>query len=158
MFLSDRSQSRIRRRFCNYTTADASRKSQLHTYAKPERCLSCRPLLLFLYLGLHKKVESQVCSRWIISLLFLQSPNPLHSQFQAPRSSATSKMSATSQKYQFYKYHPSTVIAAITTALFGLLSAFHLFKLLQRRTWYFIPFFCGCLCECSSGGLLCPTC
>ncbi|KAH7137758.1 RTA1 like protein-domain-containing protein [Dactylonectria macrodidyma] len=56
-------------------------------------------------------------------------------------------MSATSQKYQFYKYHPSTVIAAITTALFGLLSAFHLFKLLQRRTWYFIPFFCGCLLE-----------
>ncbi|KAH7131729.1 RTA1 like protein-domain-containing protein [Dactylonectria estremocensis] len=56
-------------------------------------------------------------------------------------------MSDTQQENQFYKYHPSTVVAAIVTALFGLSSAFHLFQLLRKRTWYFIPFFCGCLLE-----------
>ncbi|KAL9564993.1 hypothetical protein ACKAV7_010851 [Fusarium commune] len=56
-------------------------------------------------------------------------------------------MSESQQKYQFYKYHPSTVVGAIVTALFGLSSAIHLFQLLRRRTWYFVPFFCGCLLE-----------
>ncbi|KAH6683481.1 RTA1 like protein-domain-containing protein [Plectosphaerella plurivora] len=56
-------------------------------------------------------------------------------------------MPTTEQKDQYYKYYPSTILAAITAALFGLLSVLHLFQLVRKRTWYFIPFFCGCLLE-----------
>ncbi|WQF89968.1 Putative RTA-like protein [Colletotrichum destructivum] len=56
-------------------------------------------------------------------------------------------MSQQQPKDQYYKYHPSTALAAVTTALFALSSALHLFQLLRKRTWYFIPFFCGCILE-----------
>ncbi|KAK6218499.1 hypothetical protein QIS74_06379 [Colletotrichum tabaci] len=56
-------------------------------------------------------------------------------------------MSQQQTKDQYYKYHPSTALAAVTAALFALSSAYHLFQLLRKRTWYFIPFFCGCLLE-----------
>ncbi|KZL78149.1 RTA1 domain-containing protein [Colletotrichum tofieldiae] len=56
-------------------------------------------------------------------------------------------MSEQQPENQFYKYHPSTALAAVTTVLFALTSSVHLFQLVRKRTWYFIPFFCGCLLE-----------
>lgn len=58
-------------------------------------------------------------------------------------------MSVNGEKYIFYHYDPSTVAAVIFVVLFGLSSLGHAVQLLLKRTWYFIPFVVGGLCEFS---------
>lgn len=45
----------------------------------------------------------------------------------------------------YYKYDPSLPAAIIFTVCFGLSAIGHAFQIVKTRTWYFIPFFVGCL-------------
>jgi hypothetical protein len=56
-------------------------------------------------------------------------------------------MSDSTVKFELYHYYPSTAAAAIFVALFSVVTAFHTFKVFQKRTWYFIPFLIGGYCE-----------
>ncbi|CAJ2509928.1 Uu.00g058280.m01.CDS01 [Anthostomella pinea] len=47
----------------------------------------------------------------------------------------------------FYRYDPSLAAAAAFVALFGLSAIAHTYQLIWKRTWYFIPFVIGGLCE-----------
>lgn len=49
--------------------------------------------------------------------------------------------------FVFYHYEPSMVAAVIFIAGFGISTLLHLKTLVQKRTWYFIPFILGCICE-----------
>lgn len=48
--------------------------------------------------------------------------------------------------YVLYRYHPSQVAAIIFVVLFGLTTILHLFQLIKKRTWYFIPLVVGGAC------------
>lgn len=50
-------------------------------------------------------------------------------------------------KYVFYQYEPSLVAATIFVVLFTITTAIHVFQLARKRTWYFIPFVIGGICE-----------
>ncbi|KAF3041902.1 hypothetical protein E8E12_006217 [Didymella heteroderae] len=45
--------------------------------------------------------------------------------------------------YVLYRYYPSQVAAIIFVVLFGLTTILHLFQLVKKRTWYFIPLVIG---------------
>ncbi|EXF86594.1 hypothetical protein CFIO01_06856 [Colletotrichum fioriniae PJ7] len=47
----------------------------------------------------------------------------------------------------YYKYNPSLPAAIVFTVCFGLSTIGHAFQIVKTRTWYFIPFFIGCLVE-----------
>ena len=49
-------------------------------------------------------------------------------------------------KYILYYYNPSEAAAIVCIALFGISTMLHIFQLLRKRTWYFIPFIIGGLC------------
>lgn len=49
--------------------------------------------------------------------------------------------------HDYYQYDPSLAAAATFAALFGLSAAAHLFQLVRKKTWYFIPFFIGVIFE-----------
>lgn len=49
--------------------------------------------------------------------------------------------------FKFYVYNPSMAAAVIFIAAFAIGSATHIFLLIKKRTWYFIPFIIGCLFE-----------
>ncbi|KAJ8117509.1 hypothetical protein OPT61_g1309 [Boeremia exigua] len=49
--------------------------------------------------------------------------------------------------YVLYRYYPSQVAAIIFVVLFALTTIFHVFQLIKRRTWYFIPLVVGGLFE-----------
>ncbi|KAH7121774.1 RTA1 like protein-domain-containing protein [Dactylonectria estremocensis] len=46
-----------------------------------------------------------------------------------------------------YKYDPSLAAAAIFVACFSLSGIYHAIQLIKLKSWYFIPFFIGCLVE-----------
>lgn len=46
-----------------------------------------------------------------------------------------------------YRYHPSRIAAIVFAVLFAITTAFHIFQLIRRRTWYFIPLVVGGLCK-----------
>ncbi|KIN06307.1 hypothetical protein OIDMADRAFT_101070 [Oidiodendron maius Zn] len=50
--------------------------------------------------------------------------------------------------YIFYRYNPSLPAAAIFMALFAISTSLHIFQLIRRRTWYFLPFVIGGIFEC----------
>ncbi|PMD13902.1 putative RTA1 domain protein [Hyaloscypha hepaticicola] len=50
-------------------------------------------------------------------------------------------------KYILYYYNPSEAAAIVCIALFGISTMLHIFQLLRKRTWYFIPFIIGGLFE-----------
>lgn len=50
--------------------------------------------------------------------------------------------------YKLYHYDPSTAAAVAFAAVFGLTSAVHIWQIFRNRTWFFIPFVIGGLCEC----------
>lgn len=50
-------------------------------------------------------------------------------------------------EYLLYHYEPSFVAAIVFVALFGLTSSLHFIQLIKNRTWYFIPFLIGGVCE-----------
>ncbi|KAH6629486.1 RTA1 like protein-domain-containing protein, partial [Boeremia exigua] len=49
--------------------------------------------------------------------------------------------------YVLYRYYPSQVAAIIFVVLFALTTILHIFQLVKRRTWYFIPLVVGGLFE-----------
>ncbi|KAF4546735.1 RTA-like protein [Lasiodiplodia theobromae] len=49
--------------------------------------------------------------------------------------------------FVLYHYNPSTALAIVFIALFANTTMFHLWQLLRRRTWYFIPFVIGGIFE-----------
>ncbi|TGO37022.1 hypothetical protein BHYA_0108g00180 [Botrytis hyacinthi] len=56
-------------------------------------------------------------------------------------------MSANGEKYMLYHYQPSIVAACIFVVLFGISAILHIYQLVAKRTWYFIPFVIGVLFE-----------
>ncbi|PVH86716.1 hypothetical protein DL98DRAFT_582662 [Cadophora sp. DSE1049] len=46
-------------------------------------------------------------------------------------------------EFKLYRYTPSRIAAAIFVVLFALTTAGHMFQLIKRKTWYFIPFVLG---------------
>jgi hypothetical protein len=59
-------------------------------------------------------------------------------------------MSDSSQHIDFklYRYTPSVAAAAIFITLFIVTTVFHLWQLIKSRSWYFIAFVFGGICEC----------
>lgn len=49
--------------------------------------------------------------------------------------------------FVLYRYDPSLPAAIVFIVLFALAFSIHLVQLLRSRTWYFIPFVIGGLCE-----------
>lgn len=50
-------------------------------------------------------------------------------------------------QFRYYYYNPSVATAAVFCVLFALVTIRHGMLLVKFRTWYFIPFFLGCLFE-----------
>ncbi|RAL09276.1 RTA1 domain-containing protein [Aspergillus homomorphus CBS 101889] len=48
--------------------------------------------------------------------------------------------------WAFYRYYPSKAAAVIFTVLFAIATFLHLYQLIRRRTWFFIPFVIGGFC------------
>lgn len=59
----------------------------------------------------------------------------------------SSEMSVVGEKYYLYHYEPKKVPAIIFLVLFGISSILHIFQLVRKRTWYFIPFVIGGACK-----------
>jgi len=49
--------------------------------------------------------------------------------------------------YQLYRYKPSVAAAILFIVLFTLTTVLHLTQMIRTRTWFFIPFCVGGLCE-----------
>ncbi|KAF7871628.1 hypothetical protein EAF04_003735 [Stromatinia cepivora] len=49
--------------------------------------------------------------------------------------------------YLLYHYSPSTAAAIIFVVLFGITALVHIYQLITKRTWYFVPFIIGGLFE-----------
>ncbi|KAK7755728.1 hypothetical protein SLS62_002341 [Diatrype stigma] len=49
--------------------------------------------------------------------------------------------------FDYYRYNPSKGAAIVFALLFGASTALHAFQLVKNRTWYFIPFMIGGICE-----------
>lgn len=49
--------------------------------------------------------------------------------------------------FKYYHYDPSLAAAAVILVLFAISTLVHLFQLIRFRTWYFIPFVIGGICE-----------
>ena len=56
--------------------------------------------------------------------------------------------------FKYFRYNPSTAGNIVFVVLFAIPAVAHVYMLVKRRTWYFIPFLVGCLCK--SGGA--PQC
>lgn len=58
-------------------------------------------------------------------------------------------MSDSSQHIDFklYRYTPSVAAGAIFVALFVITTVIHLWQLIKTRSWYFIAFVLGGICE-----------
>ncbi|RAL67917.1 hypothetical protein DID88_008642 [Monilinia fructigena] len=56
-------------------------------------------------------------------------------------------MSTDGEKYMLYHYEPSTAAAVVFVVLFALTAILHVYQLVSKRTWYFIPFIVGGLFE-----------
>lgn len=52
--------------------------------------------------------------------------------------------------YVLYRYIPSRIPAMIFIVAFGLTTLFHIFQLVKKRTWYFIPLVIGGICTFSN--------
>jgi uncharacterized membrane protein len=49
--------------------------------------------------------------------------------------------------YVLYRYIPSQVAAIVFVVAFGLTTLAHIFQLVKKRTWYFLPLVIGGLCK-----------
>jgi hypothetical protein len=56
-------------------------------------------------------------------------------------------MAGGNKKFLLYHYNPSTAAAVVFIALFTVSTVAHLFQLVRRRTWYFVPFLIGGGCK-----------
>lgn len=52
-----------------------------------------------------------------------------------------------SSGYVLYHYDPSMAAAVVFVLVFGASAVLHIYQLSRTRTWYFVPFVLGCLCE-----------
>lgn len=52
--------------------------------------------------------------------------------------------------FQLYRYDPNLAAAVIFVVLFVLTTVCHLYQLIKSRSWYFIAFVLGGICECFS--------
>ncbi|KAF2666302.1 RTA1-domain-containing protein [Microthyrium microscopicum] len=52
-----------------------------------------------------------------------------------------------SSHYELYRYKPSLPAAIVFTILFALVTSLHGYQMIRTRTWFYIPFFIGGLCE-----------
>jgi hypothetical protein len=52
--------------------------------------------------------------------------------------------------FKLYRYTPSVAAAVIFIILFTITTAFHVWQLIKSRSWYFIAFVLGGICEYSS--------
>lgn len=61
---------------------------------------------------------------------------------------ATTSAGGSNEVYQFklYRYTPSSAAAIVATAVFGILTLAHLFRLIKARTYFCLPFVIGGLC------------
>lgn len=62
-------------------------------------------------------------------------------------SSTTAANSSGLEVFVFYRYNPSETLGIVFCVLFALTSAVHTLQLTRYKTWYFIPFVIGGLCE-----------
>jgi hypothetical protein len=46
-----------------------------------------------------------------------------------------------------YRYYPSQVAAIIFVVAFSLTTLLHIFQLIKKKTWYFIPLVIGGMCK-----------
>lgn len=51
------------------------------------------------------------------------------------------------QTLTYYRYQPSLAAAILFTILFFLTTSAHLFQLIQKKNWYFIPLLIGGICK-----------
>ena len=51
--------------------------------------------------------------------------------------------------FKLYRYDPNLAANIVFVVLFAALTAGHVFLLIRKRVWYFIPFVLGCTCELS---------
>ena len=54
---------------------------------------------------------------------------------------------STKSTFILYHYNPSLVAAIVFIALFSLTTSTHVFQLMKKKTWYFIPFVIGGICK-----------
>lgn len=54
---------------------------------------------------------------------------------------------ANESTYTLYNYNPSGVAAIIFVVLFGLTTLVHIFQMIRSRSWFFIPFIIGGICQ-----------
>jgi hypothetical protein len=51
--------------------------------------------------------------------------------------------------FKFYQYNPSLWAAAISTAVFAILTAIHTWRMFRSRAFYFTAFTIGGACKCT---------
>ena len=49
--------------------------------------------------------------------------------------------------YQLYRYEPSLAAAIVFIVVFACTTVYHSYQLVTSRSWYFIPFALGGVCE-----------
>jgi hypothetical protein len=59
--------------------------------------------------------------------------------------------------FKLYRYDPNLAANIVFVVLFAVLSIGHVFLLLRKRTWYFIPFVVGCVCKLPLTPLAAPA-
>lgn len=52
--------------------------------------------------------------------------------------------------YELYHYNPSFIAAAVAATMFAQTTAYHIWQLSRKKTWYFIPFVIGGICKFST--------
>ncbi|KAG4430796.1 hypothetical protein IFR05_013729, partial [Cadophora sp. M221] len=45
--------------------------------------------------------------------------------------------------YLLYRYKPSVVVAAVSCALFAIVTGIHIFKMYRSRAWFLVPLVLG---------------
>lgn len=51
-------------------------------------------------------------------------------------------------RFVLYRYHPSLAAAIIFVIAFAITTLLHIFQIVRKRTWYFIPLAVGGVCKC----------
>jgi CRISPR/Cas system-associated protein Csm6 len=49
--------------------------------------------------------------------------------------------------YKLYNYDPSSSAAVAFAVIFGLSAAYHIWQVIRKRSWFFIPFVIGVMCK-----------
>ncbi len=52
-----------------------------------------------------------------------------------------------SSGFKLYRYDPNIAANVVFIVLFAFVTAGHIFLLIRKKVWYFIPFVLGCACK-----------